>query len=99
MSKSKSTIKSKRKRYTDEYKREALSLAERIGVAKAATQLGVAESQLYNWRAKARGQLSQGDREQQLATENARLKRQLAEQEEELAIVKKAAQYFAKESR
>jgi len=31
-----------------------------------------------------------------LAEENARLKRQLAEQAEELAIVKKAAAYFAR---
>jgi len=34
--------------------------------------------------------------EQQLATENTRLKRQLAQQAEELAIVKKAVVYFAK---
>ncbi|BBM00254.1 hypothetical protein GL2_03280 [Microbulbifer sp. GL-2] len=34
--------------------------------------------------------------ERELATENARLKRQLAEQAEELAILKKAAAYFAK---
>ena len=31
-----------------------------------------------------------------MAVENARLKRQLAEQTEELAILKKAAAYFAK---
>lgn len=36
------------------------------------------------------------EREQSLADENARLKRLLAEQAEELAIVKKAAAYFAK---
>ena len=39
---------------------------------------------------------SQSAADQQLATENARLKRQLAEQAEELAILKKAAAYFAK---
>ncbi|MFT7266460.1 MAG: transposase [Halioglobus sp.] len=38
----------------------------------------------------------QSDLEQSLAAENARLKRKLAEQAEELAIVKKAATYFAK---
>jgi transposase len=96
---SKSKTKTKRRQYTDEYKREALGLAERVGVAKAASQLGIAESQLYNWRAKARSQLSQGDREQQQVVEIARLKRQLSEREEENAILKKAAQYFAKESR
>ncbi|KON49427.1 transposase, partial [Vibrio parahaemolyticus] len=35
-------------------------------------------------------------REQELAAEVAKLKRQLAEQAEELDIVKKAATYFAK---
>jgi transposase len=34
--------------------------------------------------------------EKELAAENARLKRQVAEQAEELAILKKAAAYFAK---
>jgi transposase len=38
----------------------------------------------------------QSDLEQSQAAEIARLKRQLAEQAEELAIVKKAATYFAK---
>lgn len=99
MSKSKISNKVARQRYSDEYKREALNLADRVGVAKAATQLGLAGSQLYNWRAKAQGKVSQGDRERQVLTENARLKRKLAEREEEVAILKKAAVYFAKESR
>lgn len=37
--------------------------------------------------------------EEKLALENARLKRQLADQAEELAILKKAAAYFAKSLR
>ena len=36
------------------------------------------------------------ERENELAAENARLKRQLAERDEELAILQKAATYFAK---
>ncbi len=36
------------------------------------------------------------EKESFLATENTRLKRQLAEQVEELEILKKAATYFAK---
>lgn len=39
---------------------------------------------------------NQSDTERDQAAEIARLKRKLAEQEEELAIVKKAAAYFAK---
>ena len=46
MSKSKLSAKSTRRRYTKEYKQESLNLAERVGVAKAANQLDVAESQL-----------------------------------------------------
>ena len=88
--------KATRKRYSPDFKAESLSLAERVGVSEAARQLGLHESQLYGWRMKARVQRSQSDTERQLATENARLKRQVAEQAEELAILKKAAAYFAK---
>lgn len=62
----------------------------------AAKELGLHNSQLYSWRTKAKKSASQSDRERVQATEIARLKRQLAEQTEELAIVKKAATYFAK---
>jgi transposase len=39
--------------------------------------------------------MSSSERESELAAENACLKRQLAEQAEELAILQKAATYFA----
>jgi transposase len=67
-----------------------------VGVTAAAKQLGLHESQLYAWRGKARREQGQGEAERQLTAENARLKRQLADQAEELAILKKAAAYFAK---
>ena len=96
MSKAVKQEKQSRNRYSPEYRSEALALATRVGVAAAAKQLGIHESQLYAWRVKARLHLTQGETEQQLHTENARLKRQLADQAEELAILKKAAAYFAK---
>jgi len=86
----------KRTRYNAEYKAEALKLADRIGVTEAAAQLGIHEALIYNWRGIAKVQLGLSARETSLATENAKLKRQLAEQMEELAILKKAAAYFAK---
>ena len=86
-----------RKQYSAEYKTEALALAARVGVAAAAQQLGLHESQLYDWRGKAKREQGQGEAERQLAGENARLKRQLADQAEELAILKKAAAFFANE--
>jgi len=88
--------KTTRKQYAPEFKEEALALAEKIGVSKAAKELGLHDSQLYSWRSKARAKRDQSDLEQSQAAEIARLKRQLAEQAEELAIVKKAATYFAK---
>ncbi len=92
----KSVNKKIRRKHPQEFRAEALALAERVGVSQAAEQLGLHTSQLYAWRAKARTERDQSDSEQSLAVENARLKRQLSEQAEELAIVKKAATYFAK---
>lgn len=91
------TKKQIRKQYSKEYKAEALALAQKLGVTAAAKELGLHESQLYNWRLKARSEQNQSDEQRQLAAENVRLKRQLAEKSEELAIPKKAAAYFAKE--
>ncbi len=85
-----------RKRHSQQYKAEALALAERVGIPVAAKQLGLHESQLYSWRVKNRLHEERSAVEERLALENARLKRQLAEQTEELAILKKAAAYFAK---
>ena len=80
-----------RNRYSSEYKGEALALAEKIGVTAAAGQLGLHESQLYGWRGKDRLLRDRGEADRQLSTEVVRLKRQLADQAEELAILKKAA--------
>lgn len=97
MAKQVTSSKTSRTRHSDEFKSEALKLAERLGVKAAAKQLGLHESQIYGWRSKAREKMARGDLEQQQATEIARLKRQLAEQQEELQILKKASAYFAKQ--
>jgi transposase len=84
-----------RRRHSEEFKHEALGLAEKIGVSEAARELGLHSSQLYGWRSKAELVKTRGQIDQEQAKENARLKRQLAEKNEELAILKKAAAYFA----
>ena len=45
------TTKKTRKIYTEEFKQEAIKLAAKQGIPKAATELGVYEYQLYDWRA------------------------------------------------
>nr|WP_245006296.1 IS3 family transposase [Methylomonas koyamae] len=89
--------KSSYTRHSAEYKQESLKLATQIGVAKAAKQLGLHESQFYTWRKQSEHAQSVSERESGLAIENARLKRQLAQQAEELAILKNAATYFSQQ--
>ena len=62
-------------RYSAEYRAEALSLAVRVDVAAAGSELGLHATQIYQWRAKAAHEKSVSDRERQLREENARLKR------------------------
>ncbi|WP_077108800.1 transposase, partial [Shigella sonnei] len=52
MTKTVSTSKKTRKQHSPEFCSEALKLAERIGVAAAARELSLYESQLYAWRSK-----------------------------------------------
>jgi transposase len=83
-------------RHSAEYKRESLKLDAQIGAAKAAKQLGLHESQLYAWRKQSEHAQTVSEREASLATESARLKRQLAQQAEELSILKNAATYHCR---
>lgn len=87
MTKPTSTSKKPRKQHTPEFRDEILKLAERIVAAAAARQLSLYESQLYTWRSKQQQQMTSSERESELAAESARLKRQLAERDEELAIL------------
>ena len=85
-----------RQRRSDEYKAEAVKLADRVGVPDAAEQLGIQPASIYNWRAKLRREETSSVAENRLELENARLRRELAEQKEELALLKKASAYFAR---
>ena len=96
------------RQYTDEFKIEAVRLAESVGGNQAGTRLGMPESSLHNWvRLKQAGKLrafngavaSTKRPVSELEAENARLRRDLASAKLDLEIVKKAAAYFAKESR
>lgn len=93
-SKKKATLRPRR---SEAFKQEALKLAEEVGVAQAAKDLGVYESQLYQWRSKAAAEADRSQRENALLLENAQQKRELAQLREEVAILKKASAYFAKQ--
>jgi len=96
------------RQYTDEFKVEAVRLGESIGGNQAAKRLGIPESSLWNWIKLSRaGKLTAAlgapvavkRSVSEVEAENARLRRELASTKLDLEIVKKAAAYFAKESR
>jgi len=93
----------RRKRYSAEFKREALRRADEPGVTDVlvAEELGINARNLRNWRDAAKRDREtafpgQGNaRDQELM----RLKRKLAKVEQERDFLKEAAAYFAKESK
>jgi transposase len=96
------------RQYTDEFKVEAVKLSESIGGNQAAKRLGIPESSLWNWiRLSRAGELKAAVGAgvtvkrsiSEVEAENARLRKELASAKLDLEIVKKAAAYFAKESR
>lgn len=95
----------KTRRYSAEFKREAIQLAlQSPSVIGAARDLGMPEATLHTWVQQARGQGEVRDPTSQqsvnvgeLMDENRALKKRLARLEQEKAILKKAATYFAKE--
>ena len=96
------------RQYTAEFRQEVVRLAGSIGGNAAAKRLGVPQSTVTNWVRRARaGTLEQTLGEaaplkqsvSELEAEVSRLRRELASTKLDLEIVKKAAAYFAKESR
>ena len=96
------------RQYTDEFKVEAVRLSESIGGSQAAKRLGIPDSSLWNWirlsragKLKATGGTAVAVKRSvtEVEAENRRLRRELASTKLDLEIVKKAAAYFAKESR
>ena len=96
------------RQYTNEFKVEAVRLAESIGGNQAAKRLGIPDSSMWNWiRLNRSGELKAANGTavlvkrsvMEVEAENSRLRRELASTKLDLEIVKKAAAYFAKESR
>lgn len=91
--------------FTDEFKREAVRLATKPGVskAKAARDLGIHPNVLKAWLQKFKsgkwdekpGAELKGEQQKELE----RLRRENASLKTDLEILKKAAVYFAKESK
>lgn len=93
-----------RKHFTPEFKREAVQLLESGSrpAPQIARELGIKRNQLYKWqtelKARGGGAFPGSGTRRGRTDEVSRLKRELTRVTEERDILKKAAQFFAKES-
>jgi transposase len=91
-----------RRQFTAEYKAQAASLADSLGVAGAARKLGVSAKTLANWTRKPREAApANGARRpvSELEAEVSRLRAENATLRAERDFLKKTTAFFAKESR
>jgi transposase len=91
------------KRYTAEFKRDAIALVDSTGrtVTEVARELGVSPESLRGWYRQAktdRGEGQDGELTTAERDELKRLRRQNAEQAKTIEVLRKAAVFFAKES-
>ncbi len=99
MSSKKPEQKPIKRKFSPQFKDQVLDRVDKEGVAQVAKDLGLAEALLYSWRSRRKrgGDTLENQKLQQ--AELASLKRENARLAEENAFLKKAAAYFAKESK
>lgn len=93
----------KYKRYTKEFKQEAVQLAETADkpVTEVARELGIRVNQIYKWKkeiaAKAGDAFPGQGRQTGVAAEVTKLRKEVERLRQENEILKKAAAYFARD--
>ncbi|GAA0950903.1 transposase [Nonomuraea longicatena] len=90
------------KNYSEEFKGEVVKavLDERLTIGQAARDFGVSRETVRNWVAKEKRRRSGNTEQARDSAERARVRemeRRLAELEEENALLKKCAAFFARE--
>jgi transposase-like protein len=96
--------KRKRRQFTDEFKKDTIRLIRESGktVAEIARDLDLSESAVRNWLTQAEIDEGRGDQGELTTAERQelqRLRRENKQLQMEREILKKAAAFFAKESR
>ena len=94
-----------RKNYDEEYKAQAVKLANEKGGRKAAEELGISSKTLYGWMSKeTNGRVTtaaakrNGEIDQSLAEENIQLRKQLREQEKEIRRLNELNEFLGEAS-
>jgi len=103
MNEAKTETLSKRRRFSEEFKQDAVRLvvSEEYSFKAAALAVGVSEQTLRHWHARLApppAECGEHATLDELREENKRLRRELRRAEMEREILKKATAYFAKES-
>ena len=91
------------KRYTAEFKRDAVALVHSSGktVTEVAREIGVSPEGLRNWVNQDKADRGQGPTDALTSDEKEelrRLRRENREQQQTIEVLKKAAAFFARES-
>lgn len=91
-----------RKKYTEEFKTEAVRLVQEAGkpIAQVARELGICANLLYRWRGEEHRATNLGTTRGALKAEHeeiVRLRRELDTVKKERDFLKSAAAYFARE--
>jgi transposase len=91
---------SRQRRYSEEFKRDAVALWRRSGksIAEVARELGVNDMSLGLWIKKSDESLPMSEEEKADRAEAARLRRRVKELEEEVEILKRFTAYWVKDS-
>ena len=88
-----------RRKYSPQFKDQAVERIAKDGVRQVAKDLGLSEPLLYSWKAQRKKGGDSLENQKLQQAELARLRRENALLAEENAFLKKAAAYFAKESK
>jgi transposase len=92
-----------RRSYTDDFRNQAVALSDSLGRTAAARKLGISVKSLANWVAEAKPSTAVRSSKRravdEVEAELSRLRSENATLRMEREILKKAAAFFAKESR
>jgi transposase-like protein len=89
--------KGHRRHYTAEFKQQAAELANRIGVNRAASQLGVCMDNVRRWKSESEDKQQNKSDLVNLEKENKRLEKENEELKKVNYILKKAAAFFSQD--
>lgn len=90
-------VKKSRQKFSEEFKKESVELAHKIGCSEAAKSLGINEANIRQWRAKRRGTSQSGDQKSysELERENRRLAKENSYLKEINNVLKKSTAIFS----